>query len=230
MTETLQKNWCWCPPTWHLISMAPPDSTYLPGWGPHCRTVPSSPRGPKTQILRYLAKTQILCVPDWRARGCFLHVAVGTSGEGTALGGIYQAFPCHKRSFQNNPSAAETVLVSKNINSYELLKRGVFCPVPGRTPWIFKQAKHYCALSTLLMVSLAHKRSPRNKTDLPNGFSIHLLGKGSQTEGFSWFRQVFHSAPSTWKKHCKFLPMSGFCKTLSLSTAPWILPAFPYYE
>jgi len=28
------------------------------------------------------------------------------------------------------------------------------------------------------MVSLAHKRSPRNKTDLPNGFSIHLLGKG----------------------------------------------------
>lgn len=178
MTELLPKNWCWCPPTWHLISMAPPDSIDLPGWGPHCRTVPSSPRGPKTQILRYLAKTQILCVPDWRARVCFLHVAVGTSGEDTALGGIYQAFPCHKRSFQNNPSAAETAVVSKNINSYELLNRGVFCPVPGRTPLIFKQAKHYCALSTLLMVSLAHKRSPRNKTDLPNGFSIHLLGKG----------------------------------------------------
>lgn len=103
---------------------------------------------------------------------------MGTSGEDTALGGICQAFPCHKRSFQNNLSAAETAVVSKNINSYELLNRGVFCPVPGRTPLIFKQAKHYCALSTLLMVPLAHKRSPRNKADLPNGFSIHLLGKG----------------------------------------------------
>ena len=178
MTETPQKNWCWCPPTWHLISMAPPDK-HWPSWmRATLQDCPQQPQGAEdsdTQISRKDSDT--LC-SDWMARGCFLHVAVGTSEEDTALGGIYQAFPCHKRSFQNNPSAAETALVSKNINSYELLNRGVFCPLPGRTPWVFKQAKQYCALSTLLMVSLAHKRSPRNKTDLPNGFSIHLLGKG----------------------------------------------------
>lgn len=189
--------------------MAPPNSTDLPGWGPHCRTVPSSPREPKTQILRYLTKTQILCVPDCRARGCFLHVALSTNGEDTALGGIYQAFPCHKRSFQNNLSAAETQHLSPKILIAMNFWTGEFSVQCQGEPWTFKQAKHYCALSTLLMVSPAHKRSPRNKTDLLNGFNIHLLGKGlldrrpllvspSLSLCFLYLEDTFQVPPDVW--------------------------------
>ena len=191
---------------------------------PTLKDCPQQPQATEDSDPEMSRKDSDLCVPDWRAGGCFLHVAVSAGGEDTALGGIYQAFPCHKRSFQNNLSAAETALVSKNINSYELLNRGVFCPVPGRTPWTFKQAKLYCVLSTLLMVSPAHKRSPRNKTDLLNGFNIHLLGKGlldrrpflaspSLSLCFLYLEDTFQVPPDVWVllRPYLFQQPHGFC-------------------
>lgn len=206
---------------------APVESVLIPGQvtSPK-RGSTSLNEGHTTGLAPAAWLSQRLHVPNWRAKGLSLHVAVGTGREVTAPGGIYQAFPCHKRSFQN--SSRDSTGLQKSLRTY---KQGSFLSNGRENTLKVQQIKEWCALSHTANGCVVPQliKEPHEISRPPGWFQYSPAAEGGPRQMASpGFSKSFILLP----QHGRNIESSSWCPS---DTWPYpfhghvSLPAFPPY-